>query len=182
MLNVKYFIFDDEGQPKAQPNPDHLGNAWFVDQLIPVENANQAILALDTINPRSTAIVESNQFSKSAKTYDVQSSDKIQLESYSENELTYSYTIEGERLALFSEIYYPQGWKVSIDGEEVTHFRANYVLRALELPAGKHQITFSFQPDVVKFGGRVSLASFIILVLVMVGGIIYRLKYKQIQQ
>jgi hypothetical protein len=182
MLNVKYFIFDDEGQPKAQPNPDHLGNAWFVDQLIPVENANQAILALDTINPRSTAIVESNQFSKSGKTYDVQSSDKIQLESYSENELTYSYTIEGERLALFSEIYYPQGWKVSIDGEEVTHFRANYVLRALELPAGKHQITFSFQPDVVKFGGRVSLASFIILVLVMVGGIIYRLKYKQIQQ
>jgi len=182
MLNVKYFIFDDEGQPKAQPNPDHLGNAWFVDQLIPVENANQAILALDTINPRTTAIAEFNQFSKSAKTYDVQSSDKIQLESYSENELTYSYDSKGERLALFSEIYYPQGWKVSVDGEEVPHFRANYVLRALELPAGKHQITFSFQPDVVKFGGRVSLASFIILVLVVVGGIIYRVKYKQIQQ
>jgi hypothetical protein len=182
MLNVKYFIFDDEGQPKAQPNPDHLGNAWFVDQLIPVENANQAILALDTINPRTTAIAEFNQFSKSAKTYDVQSSDKIQLESYSENELTYSYDSKGERLALFSEIYYPQGWKVSVDGEEVPHFRANYVLRALELPAGKHQITFSFQPDVVKFGGRVSLASFIILVLVVVVGIIYRVKYKQIQQ
>jgi hypothetical protein len=182
MLNVKYFIFEDEGEPRAQPNPDHLGNAWFVDQLIPVENANQAILALDTINPRTTAIVESNQFSKSAKTYDVQSSDKIQLESYSENELTYSYDSKGERLALFSEIYYPQGWKVSVDGGEVSHFRANYVLRALELPAGKHQITFSFQPDVVKFGSRISLVSFIILVLVGVGGIIYRVKYKQIQQ
>jgi hypothetical protein len=182
MLNVKYFIFDDEGQPKAQPNPDHLGNAWFVDQLIPVENANQAILALDTLNPGNTAIVEFNQFSKSSKTYDVQSSDKIQLESYSENKLTYSYDSKGERLALFSEIYYPQGWKVFVDSEEVPHFRANYVLRALELPAGKHQITFSFQPDVVKFGGRVSLISFIILVLVVVGGIIYRVNYKQIQQ
>jgi uncharacterized membrane protein YfhO len=83
---------------------------------------------------------------------------------------------------LFSEIYYPQGWKVSVDGGEVSHFRANYVLRALELPAGKHQITFSFQPDVVKFGSRISLVSFIILVLVGVGGIIYRVKYKQIQQ
>ncbi|MBZ9788101.1 YfhO family protein [Psychroflexus sp. CAK57W] len=179
MLNVKYFIFDNEGQPVAQENPDHLGNAWFVNELISVENANAAILALDTLNPNTTAVVENNQFDLSDQTYDVNFSDHIELKSYKENKLVYSYEAESESLALFSELYYPKGWKVTIDGEDATHFRANYVLRAMELPAGSHQVTFSFQPDVVSYGGKITLASFIILLLIILGGLGYTIKRKQ---
>lgn len=179
MLNVKYFIFDNEGQPVPQENPDHLGNAWFVHQLISVENANEAMLALDTINPYTTAIVERNQFEFSDKTYEVSFSDQIELTSYKENELVYTYEAENESLALFSELYYPKGWKVTIDGEEISHFRANYVLRAMELPAGKHEVKFSFEPEVVSFGGKISLASFILLSLIILGGLGYTIKRKQ---
>jgi hypothetical protein len=180
MLNVKYFIFDNEGQPTPQENPDHLGNVWFVNELITVDNANEAILALDTINPNTTAIVENNQFDYSDKTYDVSFSDQIELTSYKENELIYTYDSENESLALFSELYYPEGWKINIDGKEATHFRANYVLRAMELPAGNHQVKFSFEPEVVSYGGKITLASFIILILIILGGLGYTIKRKQI--
>jgi hypothetical protein len=179
MLNVKYFIFSDEGKPVVQQNRDHLGNAWFVNEVVTVENANQAILALDSINPSTTAIVEQNQFDVPEQTYDVQFSDEIRLTSYKENELIYDYESEGERLVLFSELYYPQGWNVTIDGQETEHFRANYVLRALQVPAGKHQITFSFEPEVVKLGGTITLASFIVLMLIILGGLGYQYKRKQ---
>lgn len=179
MLNVKYFIFDDEGQPVVQENPDHLGNVWFVNQLLAVENANEAMLALDTINPSTTAVVENNQFDYSDATYEVNFSDQIELKSYKENELVYTYEAEGERLALFSEVYYPKGWKVYIDDEEASHFRANYVLRAMELPSGKHQLTFAFEPDVVSYGGKITLASFILLSLIILGGMGYTIKRKQ---
>lgn len=180
MLNVKYFIFDNEGQPTPQENPDHLGNVWFVNELITVDNANEAILGLDTINPNTTAIVENNQFDYSDKTYDVSFSDQIELTSYKENELIYTYDSENESLALFSELYYPEGWKINIDGKEATHFRANYVLRAMELPAGNHQVKFSFEPEVVSYGGKITLASFIILILIILGGLGYTIKRKQI--
>ncbi|NEV94056.1 YfhO family protein [Psychroflexus sp. YR1-1] len=180
MLNVKYFIFDEQGEAVVQENPGHLGNAWFVNELITVEDANAAILALDSINPGKTAIVEENQFPLSDKNYNVDPSDVIELTAYKENELVYKYEATGERLALFSELYYPKGWKVTLDGKEVNHFRANYVLRAMHLPAGSHQITFSFEPDVVSFGGKISLASFILLALIILGGLGYSLKRKQI--
>ena len=109
-------------------------------------------------------------------------SDEIKLTSYQENELIYTYEAAGDRLALFSEVYYPKGWKVFIDGEEVNHFRANYVLRALEVPAGKHEVRFSFQPDVVQYGSTISLVSFVVLILIGLGGLVYRFKFKQIQQ
>jgi len=180
MLNVKYFIFDDEGEPEAQENPNHLGNAWFANKLVSVDNANQAILALDTINPKTTAVVEKNQFDYKDKSYNLDFSDQIQLISYKENELVYTYQAESDNLVLFSELYYPEGWEVRIDGEEVNHFRANYVLRALEVPAGQHQISFSFEPELIKFGGRLSMAGFILLSLIILGGLGYSLKRKQI--
>lgn len=179
MLNVKYFIFDNEGQPTPQENPDHLGNAWFVNKLVTVNNANEAILALDSINPNTTAIVESNEFELTDKTYEVNFSDQIELTSYKENELVYTYKAENESLAVFSELYYPKGWKVTMDGKEAEHFRANYVLRAMELPAGSHEVRFSFEPDVVSFGGKISLASFILLSLIILGGVGYTFKRKQ---
>lgn len=180
MLNVKYFIFDNEGQPVAQENPDHLGNAWFVNELITVDNANKAILALDTINPNTTAIVEENQIDFSDKNYDKSFSDQIELTSYKENELIYTYDAKNKSLALFSELYYPEGWKVTIDGKEASHFRANYVLRAMELPAGKHEVKFAFEPEIVSYGGKITLASFILLILIILGGLGYTIKRKQI--
>jgi len=179
MLNVKYFIFNNDGQPAVQQNPDHLGNAWFVNKVFSVDNANEAILALDSINPSTTAIVERDQFNYEDRTFDVKFSDQIKLTSYKENELIYNYKAQGDRLALFSELYYPEGWKVTIDGEETDYFRANYVLRALELPAGSHEVKFSFEPEVVKVGGKITLASFILLMLIILGGLGYHYKRKQ---
>lgn len=171
MLNVKYFIFDDEGKPKAQPNPDALGNAWFVNNIKNVNDANSAILALDTLSVENTAIVEEKDFSVESTKFSTSEKDQIQLVSYAENELKYEYESEDKTFAVFSEIYYPNGWQAFIDGKPAEHFRVDYVLRGMPLPAGNHEITFKFQPQIVSYGGTISLFSFIVLMIVILGGL-----------
>ncbi|MFN2261360.1 MAG: YfhO family protein [Psychroflexus sp.] len=171
MLNVKYFIFDEEGTPKAQPNPDALGNAWFVDNLKTVKDANSAILALDTLSVKETAIVESEEFSIQNKAFSTSENDQIKLVNYAENELKYEYNSENETFAVFSEIYYPNGWQAFIDREPVEHFRVNYVLRGMQLPSGNHEITFKFQPEIISYGGKISLFSNILLLIIILGGL-----------
>ena len=171
MLNVKYFIFDDEGKPKAQPNPDALGNAWFVNNIKSVNDANSAILALDTLSVENTAIVEEKDFSVESTKFSTSEKDQIQLVSYAENELKYEYESEDKTFAVFSEIYYPSGWQAFIDGKPAEHFRVDYVLRGMPLPAGNHEITFKFQPQIVSYGGTISLFSFIVLMIVILGGL-----------
>jgi uncharacterized membrane protein YfhO len=99
----------------------------------------------------------------------LQQEDKIELTSFKSNELVYKYSASGERLALFSEIYYPAGWKCFIDGTESKYMRADYVLRAMILPGGNHEVRFLFDPSSYKNGNRISLASSILLILLLAG-------------
>jgi len=171
MLNAKYFIVPTEKQgPVAQQNPGTLGNAWFVNKVETVPNADAEMAALDTLNPAATAVVDerfAEAFQKTKFTSD--STDFITLEKYSPNQLKYRYQVSAKRVAIFSEIYYPKGWTAEVDGEEVPIFRANYVLRGMEVPAGNHTITFTFHPRSYFLGNKISLASSILLLLLVVG-------------
>src|SRR5690606_13270060 len=108
--------------------------------------------------------------------FNVDSSAQIQLKYYTPNVLLYESSNKNSGLAVFSEMHYPHGWKVTIDNEEVEHFRVDYALRALRIPAGDHEIKFEFDPQVVKTGGVVSLSSSIVLFLLLLGGIYYSTK------
>ena len=161
MLNTKYFISPNR---QARINPGALGNAWFVKNVQQVDNADQEIAALNNFNPKSTAVVD-RKFSDYIPSKFGEGN--IQLTSYKPNHLIYQCNSNDEGLVVFSEIYYDKGWKAYIDGEFIPHFRVNYVLRAIQVPSGNHQITFKFVPDVYKKGEAVSLASSILLLLLL---------------
>ncbi|WP_029036784.1 YfhO family protein [Salinimicrobium xinjiangense] len=179
MLNTKYFIIPTEEGVVAQPNPETNGNAWFVEEVKIVEDANEEILSLEGINTRRLAVVDEDfaEYIPQQK-FSADTAASIELISYQPNELKYRSSSENERMAVFSEIYYPHGWQAYIDGEEVPHFRANYVLRAMMIPAGEHEISFRFEPQVVKTGSTIALASSVILGLLLLGGIFYGIRRK----
>ena len=168
MLNTKYVIYNPEAPPLE--NPQAMGNAWFVGKSVIVDNANQELAALKTIDPLKEAVIDikfNDQISEAS--YQPEPGDTIELLSYKPDELEYKYTAEGERLAVFSEIYYPAGWKCFIDGVESNYFRTDYVMRGMIVPAGSHQIRFTFKPSSYYMGNKVSLASSIILILLAAG-------------
>ena len=164
MLNTEYVIYNPDAAPLV--NSNSLGNAWFVAKAVLSENANAELAALKSINPSEEAVVD-RKFSSliASKEYSMSEGDKIELVSYLPNELTYKYSAEKEQMAVFSEIYYPAGWQATIDGKAAEHFRANYVLRAMTLPAGSHEVKFVFKPKSYITGNRVSMASSLILIL-----------------
>jgi hypothetical protein len=168
MLNCKYII----GNPDAAPltNKYALGNAWFVEKPVLVNDANEEIGMLRKFDPAKDAIID-KKFSGqvSGSSYPVTGTDTIELTSYKPNELIYKYSAQGEKLVVFSEIYYPAGWKCFIDGKESQHFRTDYILRGMVVPAGQHEVRFSFEPASYITGNKVSLASSIILIL-LIGG------------
>ncbi|MBB4624195.1 hypothetical protein GGQ57_004123 [Parabacteroides faecis] len=167
MLNTRYIIYNPDQAPIR--NPFAYGNAWFVDKIDIVENADAEIEALNTINPLETAVVDKS-FAKDLEgfTPHKDSTATIVLEKYRPNRLTYKTKASSEQLAVFSEIYYP-GWKVTIDGKDATHFRADWILRAMLIPAGEHTIVFDFHPDTYVLAANVSAySSFLILLLLIV--------------
>jgi hypothetical protein len=168
MLNTKYVIYNPDSAPLINRNA--LGNAWFVETPVLVENANQEISSINAFNPSKEAVIDKS-FSEliSKISYPVQESDSIWLVSYLPNELVYKYAAGDEKLVLFSEIYYPAGWKCFIDGKESSYFRANYVLRSMVAPAGNHEIRFSFEPASYITGNKISLASSVLLILLIAG-------------
>jgi len=177
MLNAKYIIYNPEAQPLI--NSKAMGNAWFVEEAVMVNDANEEIITLNTIDPRKKAVINTffkDQITKSS--YPVTENDTIELLSYQPNELVYKYSASSEKLVVFSEIYYPAGWKCFIDGQASDHFRANYVLRAMTVPEGTHEIRFVFEPDSYHYGNRVSLASSIILILLLAGSLVVKLRRK----
>lgn len=168
MLNTKYVIYNPTAPPLENPNA--LGNAWFVEKPLFVENANAEISAINYLNPAKEAVVDKkfkNQLSR--ESYPVLENEKIELVSYLPDVLTYKYSAKEEKMAIFSEIYYPAGWKAFIDGKETPYFRANYVLRGMILPAGDHEIKFSFEPASYYTGNKISLASSLLLILLFAG-------------
>lgn len=168
MLNTKYVIYNSEAPPLVNPNA--MGNAWFVQTAVMAGNANEELALLKTIDiSREAAIDVKFRDLVRSTAFDVDSADKIELVSYQPNELEYKYTAGGERLAVFSEIYYPAGWLCYIDGNESSYFRANYVLRGMILPSGSHSVKFTFKPSSYYNGNKVSLASSLILILLTAG-------------
>ena len=167
MLNTKYVIMPGEkNQPMAYPNREALGNAWFVSGYKFVESADSEITALKHFNPAATAIIDKkfeNELSGFIPKKD--SLATIKLTSYKANDLIYESTSSSEDLAVFSEIYYPSGWNAYIDGKLTSHFRVNYVLRAMRIPAGKHNVEFKFEPTLIATGEKISAASMGLLFL-----------------
>jgi len=174
MLNTKYVIIDPQSPPVV--NPRALGNAWFVEKPVIVENANLELAYVNRINPSSEAVIDARfREQLTGSSYQVNGNDTIELVSYQPNELEYKYTAEGERLAVFSEIYYPAGWKCFIDGAESEYFRANYVLRGMILPGGTHQVKFTFAPSSYINGNKISLASSVLLIFITAGYLLSRI-------
>lgn len=161
MLNTKYFILPmQDGSVTIQQNPNAMGNAWFVDRIQWVDNADAEMAAIDTFNPKQTAVIDRRFASLIKETHTTaEESDTIYLTSYKPNELRYKSHSQSERTAVFSEIYFPWGWYVTIDGEPTTEVRANYVLRALNIPAGDHEIVFRFEPQSIARTEGIAFAS-----------------------
>lgn len=174
MLNTKYFIFPTEEGIQYQQNPETFGNAWAVDSIVMVESANEEILALGKTNLKHAAVVnKKNADLLSGFETGKSASAEIKLTGYQPNKLQYQFNSEENQLVIFSEVYYPHGWKAFIDGEETPHFQADYVLRAMMVPAGKHEIVFKFEPEVVETGSTISLISSILLGTILIGGIFF---------
>ena len=180
MLNTKYLIAqDDKGNVFHYTNNDANGNAWFIKELDHVDSANTEIIALDSLDNKNKAVFTSQKHLENIKNkYQVDSLATIKLVSHKPNYLKYKSNNSNEGFAVFSEIYYRNGWKTFIDGKDVTHIRVNYTLRGMEIPAGNHTIEFKFDPDVVKTGSHIALASSILLGLLLLGGLYYELRKK----
>jgi hypothetical protein len=177
MLNMRYLITGDAKQP-VQRNPGALGNAWFVSEVKMVKSPDEEMAALNTLSPATVAVVDASKFpQQKAATYDITGS-TIALTNYSPDELKYRYNATHDGLVVFSEIYYADGWQAYIDGKAVPHIRADYVLRALQVPAGSHTIDFKFEPKAYAVGNTVSLAASIALLLVLLGAIAYAVRRK----
>ncbi len=172
MLNTKYFIVANQNQKVAQRNTAALGNAWFVNEFKLVANADEELSALSTINTAEKAVIDI-RYSDLVPVCDegiaIDSFARIQLTDYKANHLTYTATCMKEQLAIFSEIFYDKGWNAYLNGELVPHFRANYVLRAMSIPAGNHNIEFKFEPTTYNIGEKISFVGSVILILLLLG-------------
>lgn len=178
MLNTKYFIVPDQsGVLQVQQNPDANGNVWFVNTLKKVQNATQEMNALDSLDTKTTAIVDVNMFSELENfTIQKDSTANISLEKYAVTSLTYQSTSQKEQFAVFSEIYYDKGWNAYIDGKLVPHYSVNYVLRGMKIPAGNHRIEFKFEPKVIQQGSLISLFSYGLLIFISLFWFVYETK------
>ncbi len=174
MLNTKYFILQTG---KVNINPNVLGNAWFIKDVKIVENADDEILALNDFDASSIAVID-KRFQSFLGEFSEDSSSNIKLDEYQPNYLRYSSVSTKNQIAVFSEVYYDKGWNSYIDGELVSHFRANYILRAMNVPKGNHTIEFRFEPEIFKIGERISLASSILLIISLIFVSVRELKLK----
>jgi len=179
MLNVKYLIqTDSTGNYMPTLNPEANGNAWYVKNLKIVNSADDEMKTLDKLDTKNVAVINSKlNIFKHNGNYEKDSTATIQLKKYKPNHLVYESNNNNDGFAVFSEMYYKNGWKATIDGKETTIFRVNYVLRGVEIPAGKHKIEFKFEPEVVKTGSTIALYSFIGMILILIVGIY--LEYKK---
>ena len=173
MLNAKYLITSDEnGEVRPQVNPYALGNAWYVGKLLVVDGANAESDALMEADLSSEAVLDrSFEHYVSDLEPGVAGDAVVTLTSYSPKALSYKCSSSKPGTVVFSEIYYPFGWKASIDGAPVEHFRVNYMLRALNVPAGEHDIEFVFDPDSIRKGERIADTCVVLIYLTIVAAV-----------
>jgi len=181
MLNTKYIIAQGEDEkPIVYNNPDANGNAWFIEGLKIVETANEEILALNSLDTKKEAVIESKWIydEKFNQKFKVDSSASIKLIDYKPNYIKYNSNNLSDGFAVFSENYYGQGWQAYINGEKATHVRVNYVLRGMEIPKGNHIIEYKFNPQVIKTGSSIALGSSILIGILLIGGLFYKFRKK----
>ncbi|MEL6651078.1 MAG: YfhO family protein [Bacteroidota bacterium] len=190
MLNTRYFIFragDAQNPPQVLQNPAAMGNAWFVSDIQYVDDPDGEMAALTGFDPRRTAIV--NQTAKDGY-YKQQldgvnpkpaPSDRITLTSFQPNKLTYESNTSQDQVAIFSEVYYNdgKGWNAYLDGQPASHFQANYILRGMKIPAGKHTIEFRFEPSAFSTGNTLSLVFSILVILLLAGALFITFRPKK---
>ena len=172
MLNTKYMVFGDAENPQAVANPESNGNAWFVADVKFAANPNAEIAEIGNIDSKKTAVIgagDKNYFE--GKTLSADSAAQISLTKYQANEIEYKTQSKTPQLAVLSEIYYPHGWKMLLDGKEVPYIKANYLLRAVHVPAGNHTLKMVFEPAVIQTGKIISLAVFGLFLLLSAAGI-----------
>jgi hypothetical protein len=181
LLNTKYMIFGNPGEPQVVPNPKANGNAWFVSDLKFVNTPNEEIKSLGEIDSKKTAVINASDKSYfNNKQVQADSTATINLTKYEANELEFKSQSKTPQLAVFSEIYYPHGWKFFVDEKEVPYIKADYLLRAVHVPAGNHHIKMIFEPQVIETGKWISLLCFGLFIALSAFGIyfIYRKKEK----
>ncbi|MCU4162478.1 YfhO family protein [Carboxylicivirga caseinilyticus] len=167
MMNTKYIIYN----PGAAPvfNPSYMGNAWFVNKVKIVANADEEIAAIGGVNLHTTAVVD-ERFTDQVNGYSADSiQGSINLMSYAPNKLIFETNTPQKQIAVFSDVYYDKGWNAYIDGNKVEHFRANYVLRGLMIPEGSHTIEFKFEPKSFYTGQWLAAISSILILLLIAG-------------
>jgi hypothetical protein len=169
MLNTKYFIVDNpaDGKPVAQLNPGALGAAWLVKTIKYVNNANEEMMALKTFEPKDTVVIDKREQAKIPFTPQYDSTASIRLVKNDNDIITYQFSAPANQFAVFSEIYYPYGWKAFIDGKETPVARVNYTLRGLAVPAGNHTIVFRFEPATYEKANTIALVTTIVSVLLL---------------
>lgn len=188
MLNTKYIIGQNQQtkEPMAQPNPNACGNVWFVQEIKWAKNADEEMKALDNFNPKQTVVIDERyKAAVGGWQLTVDSSASIKEDSYSPNKLSYSSNSTNSQLAVFSEIYYNEGkgWHAYLDGNPVAHFRCNYVLRGMVVPAGSHKIEFKFEPKSIVAGNKIAYAGSFLLFAFVFGtlGFVGRKKLQEIE-
>ncbi|MVO10662.1 YfhO family protein [Flavobacterium sp. TP390] len=177
MLNIKYLVVPTGRGEIAVTNPFVNGNAWFVNKINYVNNADEEINALDSLDTKNVVVMNSLENSFKGN-IEKDSTATIKLNIYQPNYLKYTSNNSKNGFGVFSEMYYKNGWKATIDGKETEIYNVDYVLRGLAIPAGKHTIEFKFEPQVVQTGSRIALTSSILIFLLFLGGIYFETKKK----
>lgn len=177
MLNAKYIIFDPSQPPLV--NPYRLGNAWFVSEYSFANTADDEINALNSINPAKTAVID-KKFEQELAGLNIvpDSTAIISLTVCKPDRVSYKTKSQSEQLAVFSEVYYANGWEAFVDGKPVPHVRADWTLRAMRIPAGEHDVEFKFVPEGYYTARKISMASSALLILLLLGGIVFSIKNK----
>jgi len=175
MLNVKYFVAGSTKESVIK-NPEANGNAWFVEKIIRVNSPTTELDSLCLLDTKNVAVVDEHKFPIINNINIGQGT--ISLETYKPNYLKYSAEVRQGGLAVFSEIFYQDGWKATIDDQPAQILRANYILRAVAVPTGKHVIEFSFEPKIYRIGNYLTTSSSILLLLVLLGAVGWNIKQK----
>ena len=180
-FNIKYLIVGTEQGDIPIVNPFHNGNAWFVKELRKVNSADEEIKEFGKIETKDVALIRPlvadsysvTAFRKQNNKFTVDSLSTIKLDLYKPNHLIYTSNNKNDGYAVFSEIYYSDGWKAKIDGKNAFIDKVDYTLRGMQIPKGKHTIEFKFEPEVVKTGSTIALISFILMVLLIAAGVYF---------
>jgi hypothetical protein len=167
MLNIKYIVIGPQ-RDNVLPNPEAYGNAWFVREIVRTGTAADELMTTCSTDTRAIAVIDTTKFKVADITADTTAT--IRLVSSNPKSLKYESKSSSDGLAVFSEIYYP-GWEATIDGNPANVLRADYILRALEIPAGEHVIEFVFRPEAYVTGNKITTASSWIVLLFLLGSI-----------